>query len=146
MDVGEYDYIIVGAGGAGCVLADRLTANARHSVLLIEAGADDRVLGKGGRLLNSLIHIPAGFAATMHHPALTWGYKSEPAPETGNRSFNVTRGRVVGGSTSINGLLYVRGTRGDYDGWRDAGCAGWGWDDVLPYFRKSERQSQGDDD
>ncbi|WP_414900260.1 GMC family oxidoreductase [Sphingomonas flavalba] len=147
MREGGYDYIIIGAGAAGCVLANRLTADDRTTVLLIEAGGDDRVFGRGRpKWLNTLIHLPAGFSTTMHHPELTWGYRSEAEPAADGRIFDVTRGRVVGGCSSINGMLHVRGTRGDYDRWRDAGCSGWGWDDVLPYFRKSEQQLTGEDE
>jgi len=146
METSTYDYIIVGAGSAGCVLANRLTSNGRNSVLLIEAGEDDRVLSSPKRfLLNSLIHVPIGFAATMFAPTVTWGYASQPEPHAGNRTFQVIRGKVLGGSSSINGMLHVRGLRSDYDGWREAGCAGWGWGDVLPYFRKMETCLVGED-
>lgn len=136
--------MIVGAGSAGCVLANRLTADGRHSVLLLEAGPDDRPFSAFSRFaLNSLIHIPVGFMVTMRHPATTWGFESEPVPGTNERRYDVIRGRVLGGSSSINAMLYVRGERQDYDHWRDDGCPGWGWDDVLPYFRRAEDHQVG---
>lgn len=142
----SFDYIIAGAGTAGCVLANRLSANGKYSVLLVEAGRDDRLFSASGQfLLNNLIHIPVGFAATMWKPETTWGYKSEPDPGTAGRVHNVIRGRVMGGSSSINAMLYVRGERSDYEGWQVAGCTGWGWDDVVPYFKRAEHHETGGD-
>jgi choline dehydrogenase len=126
-----YDYVIVGAGSAGCVLANRLTEDPNVSVLLLEAGGKDS---------NIWIHIPAGFVRTMSMPKVNWLFETEPQPETGNRPIPIPRGKVLGGSSSINGMLYVRGQSLDYDGWAQAGNRGWSYDDVLPYFRKSENR------
>ena len=128
-----FDYIIVGAGSAGCPLANRLSTDPRNSVLLLEAGPPDR---------NPWIHIPIGYYRTMTSP-LSWGYETEPDNGIGGRSIIWPRGKVLGGSSSINGLAYMRGQKEDYDYWRQLGNTGWGYDDVLPYFKKSETQERG---
>ncbi len=132
----SFDYVIVGAGSAGCVLAHRLTASGRHRVLLIEAGGADR---------NVWIHIPLGYGKLFTNPKVNWLYSSEPEPELNNRRIIQPRGKVLGGSSSINGLLYIRGQPEDYDHWRQLGNAGWSFDDVLPYFRRAEHQQRGAD-
>lgn len=130
----EVDYIVVGAGSAGCVLANRLTESGAASVLLIEAG---------GRDINPFIHMPAGIAKLIDNPRIDWNYYTEPESELAGRKLYWPRGKVLGGSSSINAMCYIRGAAGDYDEWRDAGLVGWGFDDVLPYFRKSEDQARG---
>jgi choline dehydrogenase len=132
----SFDYIVVGAGSAGCVLADRLTASGRHRVLLLEAGGHDR---------NIWINIPLGYGKLFSNAKVNWLYASEPEPELNNRSVIQPRGKVLGGSSSINGLLYVRGQAADYDHWRQLGNAGWSFEDVLPYFRRAEDQERGAD-
>ncbi len=132
----QYDYIVVGAGSAGCVLANRLSADPKTRVLLLEAGGRDR---------NPWLHIPVGYFKTMHNPKTDWCYKTEPDPGLNGRSIAWPRGKVLGGCSAINGLLYVRGQKQDYDHWRQLGNTGWGWDDVLPYFKRSEDQERGAD-
>ena len=124
----EADYVVIGAGSAGCVLAHRLSADGRHRVVLLEAGPRDRSLW---------IHLPIGYGKTMFHPVYNWGFHTEPEPHMNGRRVYWPRGRGLGGSSSINGLIYVRGQPEDYDAWAAAGNAGWGWQDVLPYFEKS---------
>jgi choline dehydrogenase len=136
-ETASFDYIVVGAGSAGCVLADRLTASGRHRVLLIEAGGEDR---------NLWIHIPVGYAKLFTDARHNWLYNSEPEPELGGRTIIQPRGKVMGGSSSINGLLYIRGQAEDFNHWRQLGNAGWSFEDVLPYFRKAEDQQRGADD
>ena len=136
IDGEAFDYIIVGAGSAGCVLANRLSADPRHHVLLIEAGGPDD---------NPWIHIPVGYFKTMHNPETDWCYKTEPDPNLNGRSLDWPRGKTLGGSSSINGLLYIRGHRTDFDQWRQLGNAGWSYEDVLPYFRRAEDQEEGAD-
>lgn len=133
----EFDYLVIGAGSAGCAVAARLSEAGDATVGLIEAG---------GRDSNPWIHIPVGYFKTMHNPSVDWMYMTEPDPGLNGRRLQWPRGKVLGGSSSLNGLLYVRGQPEDYDGWRQAGNTGWGWDDVLPYFRRSERQERGGDD
>ena len=123
------DYVIIGAGSAGCVLANRLTEDPAVRVTLIEAG---------GRDWSPYIHVPAGFMKLLDHPTLTWGYHAEPDPGTAGRAILYPRGRVLGGSSSINGLIYVRGQPEDFDHWAQLGNRGWAFDDVLPYFKKAE--------
>ncbi|MDX3977411.1 GMC family oxidoreductase [Shinella sp.] len=125
-----FDYIVVGAGTAGCVLTERLSA-AGHSVCTLEAGPRDT---------NPLIHIPAGYIKNIYSKKLTWNFRSEPGPGVNGRSFPLPQGRVLGGSSSINGLNYVRGQSTDYDNWAAAGNPGWSYNDVLPYFRRSEKR------
>ncbi|MEJ2343878.1 MAG: choline dehydrogenase [Gammaproteobacteria bacterium] len=125
-----FDYIVVGAGSAGCVLANRLSEDGRNRVLLLEAGPWDR---------NLWVHIPIGYAKTMFHRRLNWRFETEPVSALANRSIYWPRGRVMGGSSSINGLIYVRGQPQDYDEWASLGNSGWSWQDVLPYFTKLER-------
>lgn len=125
----DYDYVIVGAGSAGCVLAARLTESGRHSVLLLEAGGSDR---------NPWTRIPLGYGRTFTDPTFNWMYQAEPEPALGNRTAFWPRGKVLGGSSSINAMVYVRGQREDYDDWEAAGNRGWRYRDVLPYFKKSE--------
>ena len=128
----QCDYVIVGAGSAGCVLAERLSAGGKYRVVLLEAGGKDR---------NPWIHIPLGYGRTMFDKRVNWMFETEPEPGLDNRRIKQPRGKVLGGSSSINGLLYVRGQPEDYDHWRDLGNPGWGFADVLPYFKKSEDQS-----
>ncbi len=125
----EFDFVIVGAGSAGCVLANRLSANPKHRVALLEAGGSDR---------SPWIHIPAGYFKTMGNPKTDWCYQTQPVPGLNGRSIAWPRGKVLGGSSSINGLLYVRGQAQDFDHWRQLGNQGWGWDDVLPLFKRAE--------
>ncbi|OIP07505.1 MAG: choline dehydrogenase [Betaproteobacteria bacterium CG2_30_68_42] len=134
MNSENYDFVIVGAGSAGCVLGNRLSASGRYSVLLLEAGPADRYLW---------IHIPIGYAKTMFHPVYNWGFYTDPDPNMHDRRVYWPRGRGLGGSSSINGLIYVRGQAQDYERWADAGNAGWGWHDVLPYFIKCEHNTRG---
>ena len=129
------DYVIIGAGSAGCVLANRLTEDPNVRVLLIEAG---------GRDWSPYIHVPAGFMKMLDHPTLTWSYHAEPDPGTNGRAILYPRGRVLGGSSSINGLIYIRGQPEDFDHWAQLGNRGWGWDDLLPYFKKAENWEGGE--
>jgi choline dehydrogenase len=131
-----YDYIIVGAGSAGCVLANRLSADGKHRVLLLEAG---------GRDWHPFIHMPAGLAKLINVKFLNWNFQTEPEPELDNRRMYWPRGRVLGGSSSINAMCYIRGQRADYDAWAAAGNRGWSWAEVLPYFRRSEDNQRGAD-
>jgi choline dehydrogenase len=140
----EADYVIVGAGSAGCVLAARLSEDPGTSVILIEAGGDDRPGKEKGQFLSNLwIQVPIGYSQTLKDPKVNWLYQTEPDPGTGGRTHVWPRGKVLGGSSSINAMLYVRGQRADYDGWRQLGCEGWSWDEVLPYFRRAQHQSRG---
>jgi choline dehydrogenase len=131
-DQARFDYIIVGAGSAGCVLANRLTESGRHRVLLLEAGGHDRHIW---------IHVPLGYGKLFDNAKVNWLYKTEPEPELNNRQIIQPRGKVLGGSSSINGLLYIRGQHEDYDHWRQLGNTGWGFADVLPCFRRAEDQA-----
>lgn len=130
----KYDYVIVGAGSAGCVLANRLSESGRYQVLLLEAGPRDNY---------PWIHVPIGYGKTMFHPEYNWGFSTEPDPGMNHRRIYWPRGRGLGGSSSINGLICVRGQPRDYDHWEALGNAGWGWRDVLPYFIKSEHNTRG---
>ena len=134
MDDNQFDYVIVGAGSAGCVLANRLSADPAVRVALLEAGPRDR---------NIWIHIPAGYFRNVLNPAITTQYASGPEPQLGGRMVGWPRGRVLGGSSAINGLLYVRGQAQDFDVWRQLGNVGWSYQDVLPYFKRSQRQERG---
>ncbi len=135
--VDMFDVIIVGAGSAGCVLANRLSADGRRTVLLLEAGGEDRDIW---------IHIPLGYGRHFTDPKVNWLYQTEPEPECHGRRIIQPRGKVIGGSSSINGLLYIRGQAEDFDHWRQLGNPGWSFADVLPYFRKAAHQSRGADD
>lgn len=132
----EFDYIIIGAGSAGCVLANRLSEDPDTRVLLIEAGPRD---------LHPFIHMPAGVSKLVNKKGVNWDYDTAPEPNLDNRVLWWPRGKVLGGSSSINAMCYIRGAAGDYDGWAAAGASGWDWNSVLPYFRRSERNSRGDD-
>ena len=129
-----FDYIVTGAGSAGAAVAARLSESGRHRVLLLEAG---------GRDSNHWIHIPIGFARTFIDPTVNWKFESAPQPGLANRQLYLPRGKTLGGTSSINGMVYIRGNPADYDEWRQRGCEGWDWDSVLPYFKKAENQERG---
>lgn len=132
-----FDYIVIGAGSAGCAVAGRLSEDPGTRVLVLEAGPQDR---------NPWIHVPVGYYRTMFDPRIGWGYETAPIPGSNGRSITWPRGKVLGGSSSINGLVYIRGQREDFDHWRQLGNAGWGYEDVLPFFVRAEDQCRGDDD
>ena len=131
----QADYVIVGAGSAGCTVAARLSESGA-SVIVLEAGPSDWY---------PMIHIPAGMRSLLRNPLVNWNYTTEPEKTSGERRIDWPRGRTLGGSSSINGMLYVRGAPADFDGWAQMGCQGWSWDDVLPYFKKSEHYVQKGD-
>ncbi len=133
----EFDYVIVGAGAAGCVLANRLSDSGKNSVAVLEAGGKDNHIW---------IKVPAGFNKTVYNESLNWGYETAPGPHIDGRKIKFPRGKVLGGSGSINGHLYVRGQAADYDTWAQLGCRGWSWDDVLPYFKRAESRVGGSDE
>ena len=130
----EFDYVIIGAGSAGCVLADRLSEDGRNSVLVLEYGGSDRSI---------YIQMPTALSIPMNMPRYNWGFQSEPEPQLGGRRIATPRGKVLGGSSSINGMVYVRGNPMDFERWRDEGAMGWSYSDVLPYFRRAERRGEG---
>jgi choline dehydrogenase len=132
-----YDYVIVGAGSAGCVLADRLSADGKASVLVLEYGGSDRSV---------VIQMPSALSIPMNRDRYNWRYETEPEPHLGGRRMHTPRGKVLGGSSSINGMVYVRGNPQDFERWRDEGAAGWGYADVLPYFRRAETREEGGDE
>src|SRR5258706_9984430 len=134
---GPFTYVIVGAGSAGCVLANRLSANPRNTVALREAG---------GHSNHFWVQVPVGYLYCMGNPQMDWRYKTEAEPGLNGRALNYPRGRLLGGCSAINGMIYMRGQAADYDHWRQLGLAGWGWDDVLPYFKKSEDNAAGADE
>ena len=129
-----YDYIVVGAGSAGCVLANRLTADPRNRVLLIEAGGKDNWIW---------FHIPVGYLYALNNPRADWMFATEEEAGLNGRAIAYPRGKVLGGCSAINGMIYMRGQAADYDGWRQLGLDGWGWDDVLPYFLRHEDHHAG---
>ena len=133
-DTSTYDFIVTGAGSAGCVLASRLSESGRYRVLLLEAGGKDT---------NPWIHIPMGYAKTFVDPSVNWMFESEPEKELNGRTMYQPRGKVLGGTSSINGMIYMRGNAADYDQWRQLGNEGWDYDSVLPYFRKAEDNERG---
>jgi len=137
VDSDSFDFIVTGAGSAGCVVAARLSESGRYRVLLLEAGPPDR---------NLWIHIPLGFARTYINPQVNWQFATAPQPQLNNRQLYLPRGKTLGGSSSINGMVYMRGSHGDYDEWRQRGCVGWDWDSVLPFFKKSENQTHGENE
>jgi choline dehydrogenase len=132
----QFDYVIVGAGSAGCVLANRLTEGGKHSVLLLEYGGSDRSI---------FVQMPTALSIPMNMPRYNWGYHTEPEPGLGGRSLHTPRGKVLGGSSSINGLVYIRGNPHDFDRWQSEGAASWSYADVLPYFRRAETRLAGGD-
>jgi choline dehydrogenase len=132
---GDYDYIIVGAGSAGCVLANRLSADPNNRVLLLEAGGKDNWIW---------FHIPVGYLFAIGNPRSDWMFKTEPEPGLNGRALNYPRGKVIGGCSAINAMIYMRGQAADYDHWRQLGLTGWGWNDVLPFFRKQSDHFLGD--
>jgi choline dehydrogenase-like flavoprotein len=134
---GDYDYIIVGAGSAGCLLANRLSADAGRRVLVLEAGGRDNWIW---------FHIPVGYLFAIGNPRSDWCFRTEPEQGLNRRSLNYPRGKVIGGSSSINAMIYMRGQAADYDHWRQLGLSGWGWDDVLPYFKRHEDHFLGESD
>ncbi len=136
-DSDTFDFIVTGAGSAGCVVAARLSESGRYRVLLLEAGPRDR---------NVWIHIPLGFARTYINPQVNWKFETAPQPQLNNRQLYLPRGKTLGGSSSINGMVYMRGSHGDYDEWRQRGCIGWDWDSVLPFFKKAENQTHGENE
>ncbi len=133
----QFDYVIVGAGSAGCVLANRLTADGRHSVLVLEYGGSDRSI---------FVQMPTALSIPMNMPRYNWGYHTQPEPGLGGRRLHTPRGKVLGGSSSINGLVYIRGNPHDFDRWQAEGAAGWSYSQVLPYFRRAETRFDGGDD
>jgi choline dehydrogenase-like flavoprotein len=134
MDVQEFDYVVVGGGSAGCVLANRLSADPRNRVALLEAGGTDNWIW---------FHIPVGYLFAIGNPRADWLMKTEPVPGLNGRALNYPRGKVLGGCSAINAMIYMRGQAADYDGWREMGLPGWGWDDVLPIFRGHEDHFAG---
>ena len=132
----EFDYIVTGAGSAGCAVAARLSESGRHKVLLLEAGPADR---------NRWIHVPMGFSRLFADPSVNWMYDSEPEDQLGGRTMYQPRGKVLGGTSSINGMVYMRGNAADYDEWRQRGCTGWDYDSILPFFKKAENRLKGAD-